>query len=313
MKSTSISWIDEKSVKHHGEILETCGNFKVIECEWCKFKHVVPLPSLEELKTVYSHEYYTREKPFYIKRYLEDKEWWDRVYTERFMRLESYLPPERRRLLDVGSGPGLFLALGRSRGWSVKGIEPSKKAALYSRETLGLDVEEIFLTRENASQLGRFDVVNMGEVLEHLPDPLDMLEIVHSILAESGLLCLIVPNDFNPLQEILRCHLDFNPWWVAPPHHLNYFNKTSICSLIKKKCFELVHIETSFPLELFLLMGFDYVNSPTIGKKIHNYRKNLEMNMWNADAGKLKDNIYRSLSEVGLGREIVLFAKKNTR
>jgi hypothetical protein len=34
----------------------------------------------------------------------------------------------------------LFLKLGEQRGWQVLGIEPSEKAAYYSKNTLNLDI-----------------------------------------------------------------------------------------------------------------------------------------------------------------------------
>ena len=140
------TWKDAEGVTHSGELLETVNAFGVIECEHCRFKHVLPVPTSKEMETIYSHEYYSTEKPLYIERYLEDKEWWDAVYAARYDKLEELLSPERRKLLDVGSGPGLFLKLGEQPGWHVIGIEPSEKAAEYSKNTLKLDIRECFLT-----------------------------------------------------------------------------------------------------------------------------------------------------------------------
>lgn len=304
------AWIDPQGKEHSGEALAYVDNFTVIDCCQCSYKHVTPLPTPDELEHVYSHEYYSQEKPLYIERYLEDKEWWDGVYAERYAVFEKHLGPSRRRLLDVGSGPGLFLALGRKRGWSVKGIEPSSQAAQYSRESLQLDVEEMFLTPESATQLGAFDAINMGEVLEHLPEPAAMLETVHELLAVGGLVCLIVPNDFNPFQNILWNSLSFKPWWVAPPHHLNYFCADSLRGLVESKGFEVVSMETTFPLDMFLLMGLNYIGDDSVGRRIHGYRMHLEKNLWAGGGGELKSKLYTALADLGLGREIVLFARK---
>ena len=37
-------------------------------------------------------------------------------------------------IIDVGSGPGLFLEVGNQRGWNTYGFEPSTAAAHNSRE-----------------------------------------------------------------------------------------------------------------------------------------------------------------------------------
>jgi len=262
------------------------------------------------LESIYQHEYYTQEKPLYIDHHLEDKDWWDAVNAQRYETLEQYLGGRCGRLLDVGSGPGLFLAMGRARGWQVKGIEPSAQASAYSKEVLGLDVESTFLDHESAARLGQFDVVNLSEVLEHLPDPAEMLALTHKLLKPSGVISLVVPNDFNPLQMILRDRQGFSPWWVSPPHHLNYFSHPSLKALVERQGFELLHMESTFPIDLFLMMGKNYIGHEALGREVHALRKRLDIGLLEAGAGPLRRELYSALAQLGLGREIVLYARK---
>lgn len=304
------SWTGPDSVTHEGVLLQQAGAFDIIDCACCRFKHAIPIPTPEDLTHVYAHEYYTQEKPLYIERYLEDKAWWDSVYAERYEFLERHVPAGSRNILDVGSGPGLFLLVGQERGWQVTGVEPSQRAAEHSQKVLGLDVRNIFLTPESASSLGSFTVVNMGEVLEHLPNPRGMLDVAHSLLNPQGLLTLIVPNDFNPFQAILHEHMGFEPWWVAPPHHLNYFNRESLSGLVKSAGFDVLHIESTFPIDMFLLMGQNYVGNDALGRQVHSYRKQFDLAIQQAGASELKRRLYQAMSDLGIGREIVLFARK---
>jgi len=301
---------DARSVLHQGPVLEAVNGFEVIDCAACRYKHAVPIPSPEELDAVYRHDYYRAEKPLYIERYLEDKDWWDRVYDSRYALLEKHLPPERRRILDVGSGPGLFLLRGRERGWSVRGIEPSAQAAAYSRDQLGLEISESFLEPTLAVRLGRFDAVNLGEVLEHLPDPAAMLSLVHGLLDPGGLICLVVPNDFNPFQRILQEHLGYRPWWVAPPHHLNYFDFPSLADLVRRSGFQVIRQEASFPIDLFLLMGENYVDQPELGRICHGRRKRFDLALLEHGGEPLHRAWSEALAGLGLGREIVLYGRK---
>lgn len=304
------SWVDAAGVTHAGPEKMTVGDFTVIDCACCRFKHVLPLPTPQELETVYSHEYYTTEKPFYIERYLEDRAWWDAVYAERFEVLEGQLGGQTGTILDVGSGPGLFLAMGRSRGWQVKGIEPSQRASAYSQVELGLDVENIFLDHTTAAALGQFDVLNMGEVLEHLSDPAEMLGIAKGLIRKNGLLSLVVPNDFNPFQNVLHEHLGFSPWWVAPPHHLNYFTHASLKALVERMGFQVLHMESTFPIDMFLMMGQNYIGNDALGRHVHGMRKNFDQNLLSSGAVELRRKLYGAFAELGLGREIVLYARK---
>jgi SAM-dependent methyltransferase len=294
---------------HEGPVLDSVKGFDVIECRNCGFRHVLPLPTSEELAGAYAEHYYTREKPRSIQRQGEDLPWWRLVFADRFDVFERFLPSLRRSVLDVGSGPGYFLLCGRERGWEVQGVEPSARAAAHTRE-MGLPVREMFLTPENAAALGTFDVVHLNAVLEHLPDPRGMIMTASRLLAPGGLLCAAVPNDYNPLQEALRSARGFSPWWVAPPHHLNYFDHSSLGRLLANCGFEILAATSSFPMELFLLMGEDYVGDDARGRACHGKRMMLESNLEAAGRGELKRRLYIALAQLGMGREAVLVGRK---
>jgi SAM-dependent methyltransferase len=301
---TAKSWHE-----HAGEVLDSVGGFDVIECQACGFKHIVPVPTPQELDEVYRQEYYSTEKPLYLERHREDAEWWDTFYADHYDRFEEALPPDRRRLLDVGSGPGFFLLHGKRRGWDVLGVDPSVQAVAHARG-LGVEVAEGFLTDESAPQFGMFDVIHMNEVLEHLPDPRAMVRLARGMLDPGGLLCVIVPNDYSPLQAILRDHEGYKPWWVAPPHHINYFDAGSLAHLVEGAGFEIEAISGTFPMELFLLMGDNYIGNDTVGRAMHGKRKRMELSVAAAGVSALKREVYSSLARLGIGREVVIHARK---
>src|SRR3990172_12641761 len=295
--------------EHQGIILDSVNGFDVMNCERCKFKHIVPIPTLEELETVYCHEYYSVEKPLYLERHKEDLDWWNLVYGERYDTFEEHLPQDQRCILDVGSGPGYFMLHGKQRGWQTTGIEPSAQAAAHSRK-LGLNIIEDFLTDETANKLEMFDVVHMSTVLEHIPDPQTMLRIAYKLLNPGGLLCVVVPNDYNPFQYALRTACDYKPWWVAPPHHINYFDFDSLSQLFSKIGFEVILREATFPIDLFLLMGDNYVGNDAQGRECHGKRKAFEQNLSKAGMSSVKRALYRALAESGIGREAVVVGRK---
>ena len=294
---------------HEGPVLASANGFEVIDCKHCGFKHIVAIPSEEELETSYRHDYYTQEKPLYIERYREDLDWWNMVYTRRYELLEQHLPGSRRRLLDIGSGPGFFLLNGKKRGWNVKGIEPSLQAADHSRG-LGLDIENAFFSEQTAARLGSFDAINMSAVLEHIPNPAALLALVHGQLNAAGMVCIVVPNDFNPFQVVLRDHLAFKPWWVAPPHHVNYFDFASLSKLVERHGFDVVHEEATFPIDMFLLMGDNYIGNDALGRACHSKRMSFEKALTDGGFSNVLAGLYSALAKQGLGREIVLYARK---
>lgn len=296
---------------HHGEVLDSARGFDVIECESCGFKHIVPIPTPRDLETVYRHDYYSVEKPLYLERHREDLDWWNLVYAERYATFEALLPPDRRRILDVGSGPGFFLLHGTQRCWQATGIEPSAQAAAHSC-ALGLQIVQDFLTEETARRLGPFDVVHMSEVLEHVPCPVEMVKIAAGLLAPRGVICVVVPNDYSPFQRALRTACGFQPWWVAPPHHISYFDFGSLGRLLEKAGFEVVTCEATFPIDVFLLMGDNYVGNDALGRECHGKRKTLERNLALAGMTDFKRSLYAALASVGIGREVQIFGRKKS-
>jgi hypothetical protein len=69
---------------HIGKALFRSNIYEVIDCEQCGFSHCTPVPSQEVLGQIYSEENYVKDKPLYISRYLEDREWWEETYAQRF-------------------------------------------------------------------------------------------------------------------------------------------------------------------------------------------------------------------------------------
>ena len=306
---TVISWSDQSGSDHDGPLMTRVHDYDVIACQCCGFRHVIPLPEPASLEKAYREAYYSEEKPTFLAHAGEDQEWAELAQRDRLESLEALLPASRRRLLDVGAGPGFFLQTASSRGWQVLGVEPSRQAAAHARG-LGVGVVEGFFNAETAKGLGRFDVVHLNNVLEHVPNPLEIVCLARDLLTPGGLICLNVPNDFTPFQLSARTALTLSEWWVAPPHHLNYFDFESLSSLVTRLGFEVRERSTSFPMELFLLMGLDYTNDSDLGRACHNQRKRFDLSLEHAGFKETRRSFYRALAAAGLGREAVVIAVK---
>ncbi len=294
---------------HRGELLDRVKGYDVISCDGCGFVHIVPIPSEEVLKNIYQEEYYTEEKPLYIERLEEDMEWWNTIYDDRYEFMESLLPEGKRSMLDVGCGPGTFLKRGKERGWKVCGIEPSRVAAEYARG-LGIDVIEGFFTDELKERLRGFRGMHLSEVLEHLPHPEEFLRDINDVLEEGGVLCCVVPNDYSPVQKILSERLGFAPYWLAPPHHINYFSFTTLKGLLERTGFEVVHHTAMFPMDFFLLMGENYVGDDKVGRRCHRMRKRLDILLSASELEGFRKALYNLMATYGVGREVVMYARK---
>jgi len=274
---------------HKGKVVGEKGKFKVIDCEVCRFKHLDPIPSKEEIKEYYERQYYQEKIPKLLDPEKEQKEleWTTLWYRDRLQMFNKYIREKPKRCLDVGCGNGFFLKFMSENGWESFGIEPSPKASEYAC-SLGLNVFNTTLEEFVENRwYGYFDAINLKCVLEHVPNPMEILEICKSLLKDSGMIYIEVPNDFNALQ--LQVHKLGKPqWWIAIPDHINYFDFRSLERVLESLGFEIVLRTTDFPMELFLLMGEDYIGNDEVGSKCHQKRMQFELSL----PEELRRNIY---------------------
>ena len=302
--------VDEKSVRwngHEGELLASKNGHDIIACEACGFRHAVPLPDPAVMAREYRENYYAEEKPTFLAHAGEDQAWAELAQIDRLEIMEKMLGTGRRKLLDIGSGPGFFLRTAQARGWQVKGIEPSRQAAAHARG-LGVEVVEGFFDAESQPALGAFDAVHLNNVLEHVPDPIGILTLAKRCLVKGGAICLNVPNDFSPLQIAARATAGTGDWWISPPHHLNYFDFASLEALLVRLGFTVREKLSSFPLEAFILMGDNYIGDPVLGRAMHNKRKAFDLALDAAGLKETRRDLYRALAGAGIGREAIIIA-----
>jgi hypothetical protein len=119
-----------------------------------------------------------------------------------------------------------------------------------------------------------------------------------------------VPNDFSPLQAAAKSALGSGEWWVAPPHHLNYFDFDSLSALLARLGLKEAERTTIFPMEAFLLMGENYLDAPALGRACHGKRKAFDLALEAAGLKATRRELYRSLAKLGIGREAVIIAVK---
>ncbi|WP_417450189.1 class I SAM-dependent methyltransferase [Kordiimonas sp.] len=297
-----------QDTRHVGPLLGSREGHSVIDCATCGYRHLMPMPTDQEIEDFYKEEFYQNERANYLKEADEDYRWKRVEMIRRLAKAEEFIPHSERTALDVGCGPGDFLAVAKERGWRGKGIEPSDVAASHARAR-DLDVDTGFFSADTAAILGQYDLVHMGEVLEHVAHPRDVLSLAYGCLKPGGILCVSTPNDFNGFQTVVAGAFERPKWWILPHHHLNYFSCTSLETLFREEGFEPVCRTTNFPMELFLLMGQNYVGNPALGREMHGLRKNLDITLFE-QAPELLETFYECLANADLGRLAIVFARK---
>lgn len=151
----------------------------------------------------------------------------------------------KKRVLEIGCGPGVFLNECRSRGADVLGVDPSPRAArLASRQGLHM----IDSTFEHALEQGwlgprAFDLVFAFEVIEHVPRPGAFLDALHDLLVLGGALYLSTPN-FQLFYLMGAAAPAVTNW----QEHLHFFTPKSLRSRLEERGFKEICVETLSPL-----------------------------------------------------------------
>lgn len=285
------------------------GKASVIECQSCGYNHLYPIPTDEQLQSFYEKIYFEDLKEDWTKDQLEESVFWGINFEDKKDNLEALLSTGSRRILDVGCGNGLFLKFMQRHNWDVLGIEPSQIMANYVKK-IGVPVINDIVENVHLEAIGTFDVVNLSFVLEHVSNPHQVCKWAYSLLNPGGILLIEVPNDFNEFQMAINEYFGKEMWWISYPDHINYFNFDSLSHLLNKAGFEIVHKDTSFPLEMFVLMGEDYVGNKEIGKAIHTKRVSFEKVLVDSGRNAVKKKLYQSFADMGLGRTTIMYACK---
>ncbi len=111
-------------------------------------------------------------------------------YDELLRRLERYR--STGRLYDVGCGGGFLVEVAAEHGWRAEGLEVSAAAVAFGRER-GLTLHCGTLDEVRPEE-GVHDVVTMMEVIEHVREPVALLQQVAALLRPGGALYLTTPN-----------------------------------------------------------------------------------------------------------------------
>lgn len=127
-------------------------------------------------------------------------------------------PVSKLRVLDIGCGYGhTALALAKTCH-SVVGIEPCAEPAHCAQELQRSEVASnasfYHATLETFQTSDTFDLIILDNVLEHLPDQFASLKRIESLLAPGGVLYLLVPNKYWPIE--VHYHLPFLGWLPVP-------------------------------------------------------------------------------------------------
>jgi len=165
-----------------------------------------------------------------------------------------------RNLLEIGCAMGFFLDLAKEK-YTCRGIEVSDFAGKHCISK-GLDVHIGELTRKFLEESNHFDIAVMLDVIEHIPNPRETINLLYEFLNPGGILIITTGNIDSLNAKIFRKHWRL----MTPPQHLFFFSKKTITELLESAGFRVTEIKSPWKFVSFGLIFYQIFNR--LGLKI---------------------------------------------
>lgn len=201
-----------------------------VRCGSCGSVFADPQPTNAELERAYSRSYAPYEPPGVMVRLLSP-------IVMREARALVAAAPSGSVALDVGCGPGQMLERIRAAGWTgeLRGIEPNAEVACEASARIGVPVD-VAPVEALPEDLPRAGLVILRHVIEHVREPLAVLEALRELLEPDGVLYVGTPD-----ARALAARVFGRNWhgW-DPPRHLVVMHRDAVRTLLARAGFEVV-------------------------------------------------------------------------
>ncbi len=160
-------------------------HYRYLRCSSCRTTYVDPAPSAAALERFYDQAAYHSEH-----------------YDVQHENSQQTTLPQVRHLLkadgdllDFGCGNGFFLKAAAAVGFRPEGVELDEKTREWATANSGCDVNSLEAVEASGR---RYDVIHLGDVLEHLPDPKALMLRLEALLKPDGRFFIEGPLEENP-------------------------------------------------------------------------------------------------------------------
>jgi 2-polyprenyl-3-methyl-5-hydroxy-6-metoxy-1,4-benzoquinol methylase len=246
------------------DLREYANKTRIVRCIRCSHGYLYPRLSTAILKNYYKND--TSE--YYGEWSLNSHEMFKKRYTKILSWIEKSI--DRGRLLEIGCGMGDFLAI-LSERWDAYGVEPSdfatsqlQRRKIKAKVHHGIFEKDIYPT-------AYFDVVVMFDVLEHLPEPREVLSSIAWILRPGGIVVVQTGNMSSLTAKLLKGHWNY----FSSVEHISFFSPKSLAYLLKSTGFANPKLwEITYDPSMKRSVKRQYYNIKSIVKTIISWKKN---------------------------------------
>lgn len=174
-------------------------------------------------KTTHISDSHYQESGMHIENQITMEEWIKQTHDDDVRRIKQHKEAiSGKDILDFGCGAGGFLEKAIKIAKNVTGIELEKRVSQFWSGKIQIydDIKACEIKNK------KYDLISLFHVLEHCPDPRQVLKNVAEHLKESGRIIIEVPNSNDALVTFYdnNAFQNFTYW----SNHLYYFNSKSL-------------------------------------------------------------------------------------
>jgi 2-polyprenyl-3-methyl-5-hydroxy-6-metoxy-1,4-benzoquinol methylase len=132
------------------------------------------------------------------------------------------------KLFEIGVGASECLLAAREVGYDAFGIDVIERHVEDAKKLYGLNAETADFNEFKTDK--KWDVIIMGDVLEHVNDPEGAVKKVEALLTDEGAVWISTPSFESAYSDVVR----HNDAMRRQQYHLNYFSRKSLYDLLER-------------------------------------------------------------------------------
>jgi len=220
------------------------SGYDVVSCKKCGFAYASNIPEQAAFD-----EYYINANKYELD--IEQPDAITGKHEHIVKEIIHFAPDKTASIVDVGCARSEILRSLRNLDFSnLTGIDPSAKNVEYLKSK---GINGIHATINTIDASKQYEFVLFLDVLEHIRDLRQTLEILHAVTATNGMAVIRVPDMAAPISG------EF-PYQEFSREHINYFTEVSLSNLMMKHGF----YNVLFKKERGELTGFFRKNSNAV-------------------------------------------------